>query len=332
MPLTNKQYDAVMRIYDNRQYHNYRVQTMHREEVYERFPKIRELEEQISSLSLQQTEKLLSIDTEDPMQFAKIKKQTLQELREQLTLLREEKEALLTKNGYPADYLELSYTCPDCQDTGYIDRKKCHCFRREEIRLLYSSSRLEAILEEENFSTLSFDVYDEEQRAAIPSIIHICENFINSFDEESQGLLFYGPVGTGKTFLTNCIAKELLDSGHSVIYFTAFQLFEHFSFSQKQEEPETFQEQHEALLDSDLLILDDIGTEMANTFTVSKLFQVLNERTLRRKSTIISTNLSPKDFRDIYSERVFSRITSTCKLVKFTGSDIRIRRKISRSC
>ena len=101
--------------------------------------------------------------------------------------------------------------------------------------------------------------------------------------------------------------------------------------SQKPEDLETFGQRHEALLDSDLLILDDIGTEMANTFTVSKLFQVLNERALRRKSTIISTNLSPKDFRDIYSERVFSRITSTCTLVKFTGSDIRIHRKISRS-
>ncbi len=331
MPLTNKQYDTIMRIYDNRQYHNYRTQTMHQEEVYRRFPKIRELEEEISSFSLKKAEQLFAIEPKDPVQYDQEKKQTLESLRERLVSLREEKKALLKKAGYPADYLEPSYTCPDCQDTGYIGRKKCHCFRREEIRLLYSSSRLEAILEEENFSTLSYDVYDKEQRAAIPMILHTCENFIESFDEESRGLLFYGPVGTGKTFLTNCIAKELLDSGHSVVYFTAFQLFEHFSLSQKQEEAETFGQRHEALLDSDLLILDDIGTEMANTFTVSKLFQVLNERALRRRSTIISTNLSPKDFRDIYSERVFSRITSTCTLVKFTGSDIRIHRKISRS-
>lgn len=331
MPLTNKQYDAIMRIYDNRQYHNYRTQSMHREEVYQRFPKIRMLEEEISSVSLQKAEQLYAIDEQDPAQYSLKKQQTLAKLREQLLNLRAEKETLLQKAGYPADYLELTYTCPDCQDTGYIGRKKCHCFRREEIRLLYSSSQLETILAEENFSTLSYEVYDQEQRAAIPMILHTCENFINTFDEEARGLLFYGPVGTGKTFLTNCIAKELLDSGHSVVYFTAFQLFEHFSLSQKQEEAETFEQRHEALLDSDLLILDDIGTEMANTFTVSKLFQVLNERALRRKSTIISTNLSPKDFRDIYSERVFSRITSTCTLVKFTGSDIRIRKKISRS-
>lgn len=331
MALTNRQYDAIMRLYDKRQYQNYRTQSRHQDEVYQRFPRIRELEEKISSLSLQKIEKLYTLDGNDTEAFDCAKKETLTELKNQLLSLRKEKEALLQKAGYPADYLELSYTCKDCQDTGYIGQKKCHCFRKEEIRLLYSSSRLEAILQEENFSTLSFEVYDEEQRIAIPPIIHICENFIEYFDTEFQGLLFYGPVGTGKTFLTNCIAKELLDRGHSVIYFTAFQLFEHFSLDQKPEDLETFGQRHEALLDSDLLILDDIGTEMANTFTVSKLFQVLNERALRRKSTIISTNLSPKDFRDIYSERVFSRITSTCKLVKFTGSDIRIRRKISGS-
>ena len=324
MPLTNKQYDAIMREYDRRQYHNYRIQCARKDEIYQKIPRIREIEESISSFSMAQAEKLFlseERDSADP--------HALESLRRGLAALRREKELLLKQNGYPADYLEMHYTCPACQDTGYVGSRKCDCFRREEIRLLYSSSRLEEALSRENFSTLSFDVYDEEQRAAMPAIIDACRLFVQTFDGRFQNLMLYGPVGTGKTFLTNCIAKELLDRSHSVIYFTAFQLFELLSPSHTEEND--LRQRSEAVLDSDLLILDDLGTEMLNTFTVSRLFQVLNERALRRRSTIISTNLSLKDFRDLYSERIFSRITSSYTLLKFTGSDIRIRRKISGS-
>ena len=324
MPLTNKQYDAIMREYDRRQYHNYRIQCARKDEIYQKIPRIREIEESISSFSMAQAEKLFLSEersSADP--------HALENLRRGLAALRREKELLLKQNGYPADYLEMHYTCPACQDTGYVGSRKCDCFRREEIRLLYSSSRLEEALSRENFSTLSFDVYDEEQRAAMPAIIDACRLFVQTFDGRFQNLMLYGPVGTGKTFLTNCIAKELLDRSHSVVYFTAFQLFELLSPSHTEEND--LRQRSEAVLDSDLLILDDLGTEMLNTFTVSRLFQVLNERALRRRSTIISTNLSLKDFRDLYSERIFSRITSSYTLLKFTGSDIRIRRKISGS-
>ena len=324
MPLTNKQYDAIMREYDRRQYHNYRIQCARKDEIHRKIPRIREIEESISSFSMAQAEKLfLSEERSSADPHAR------ENLRRGLAALRREKELLLKQNGYPADYLEMHYTCPACQDTGYVGSRKCDCFRREEIRLLYSSSRLEEALAKENFSTLSFDVYDEEQRAAMPAIIDACRLFVQTFDGKFQNLMLYGPVGTGKTFLTNCIAKELLDRSHSVVYFTAFQLFELLSPSHTEEND--LRQRSEAVLDSDLLILDDLGTEMLNTFTVSRLFQVLNERALRRRSTIISTNLSLKDFRDLYSERIFSRITSSYTLLKFTGSDIRIRRKISGS-
>ena len=324
MPLTNKQYDAIMREYDRRQYHNYRIQCARKDEIYQKIPRIREIEESISFFSMAQAEKLFlseERDSADP--------NALEDLRRGLASLRQEKELLLKQNGYPADYLEMHYTCPVCRDTGYVGSRKCGCFHREEIRLLYSSSRLEEALAKENFAALSFDVYDEEQKAAMPAIIDACRLFISTFDDKFQNLMLYGPVGTGKTFLTNCIAKELLDRSHSVVYFTAFQLFELLSPSHTEEND--LRQRSEAVLDSDLLILDDLGTEMLNTFTVSRLFQVLNERALRRRSTIISTNLSLKDFRDLYSERIFSRITSSYTLLKFTGSDIRIRRKISGS-
>lgn len=315
MPLTNKQYDAIMREYDQLQYQDYRQMCQRREEIFQKIPRVREIEEAISSISLAQAERLYDGDLG-----------ALEELKQKLSLLRREKESLLAGAGYSADCLEMQYQCPDCSDTGYIGRKKCHCFRAKEIRLLYSSSRLESMLEQENFSTLSFDVYDEEQKKAMPDIIRSCRQFVDSFDQSFSNLLLYGSVGTGKTFLSNCIAKELLDRGHSVIYFTSFQLFDLFSGTN----PELRRHQ-DALLESDLLILDDMGTELPNSFTVSKLFQILNERALAKRSTVISTNLSLREFRDIYSERTFSRITSSYTLLKFCGSDIRIRKKISRS-
>jgi len=327
MPLTNRQYDAIMRDYDRRQYQNYRRQSAHREEIYKKLPRVREIEESISSCSLSHAERMLASSEEGGAQD---RREVLKNLKNELDALRHEKEHLLTDAGYSADYLDLHYTCPDCKDTGYIGRKKCHCFRKEEIRLLYSDSHMEHVLSEENFSTLSYEVYDEEQQVQMPSVIRICHEFVDTFGDGRRNLHFYGPVGTGKTFLSNCIAKELLDRGYSVIYFTAFQLFELFSASGFTETG-TRSVHYETLLESDLLILDDIGTELANSFTVSKLFQILNERALRRRSTMISTNLSPKNFRDIYSERVFSRITSSYTLVKFCGSDIRIRKKIFRS-
>lgn len=316
MALTNKQYDAIMRGYDRRQYQNYRRQCARVDEIYQLIPRVREIEETISSCSVRQAEKMYDNDPN-----------ALSDLKEQLQALRREKELLLRKAGFPADYLEMHYTCPDCRDTGYIGRQKCHCFRQEEIRLLYSSSRLDSVLSEENFSTLTWDVYDEEQKAAMPAVIQSCQDFINTFDQDPHNLLFYGSVGTGKTFLSNCIAKALLDRGHSVIYFTSFQLFELLS-STGYGDAENFRQCYEALLESELLILDDMGTELPNAFTVSKLFQILNERALSRKATIISTNLSLREFRDIYSERIFSRITSSYTLLKFTGSDIRIRKKL----
>lgn len=317
MALTNRQYDAVMRGYDSRQYQNYRAQRARIEEIYQKIPRIQEIEEAIASVSVRQAEKLIDREPD-----------ALAVLKEELNALRLEKELLLKEAGYSSDYLEMQYTCADCQDTGYIGRRKCHCFRREEIRLLYSSSRLERMLEKENFSTLSYDVYDAEQQAVMPRIIRACRDFIENFDQAFGNLLFYGSVGTGKTFLSNCIARELLDSGHSVIYFTAFQLFELFSQTARRfDDTENFRQCYEALLESDLLILDDMGTELPNTFTVSKLFQILNERALAGKSTVISTNLSLREFRDVYSERIFSRITSAYTLLKFTGSDIRIRIK-----
>ena len=151
--------------------------------------------------------------------------------------------------------------------------------------------------------------------------------FVDTFADEFRNLFLYGDTGVGKTFLSNCIAKELIDKSFSVIYLTAHEFFDTMAKG-KFERDDTAEEMCEHIFDCDLLIIDDLGTELPNSFTVSQLFLCLNERLLRRKSTIISTNLSLESLVEIYSERTFSRITSNYTMLKLTGDDIRIKKKL----
>ena len=210
--------------------------------------------------------------------------------------------------------------------------RRCHCFEQAAINLVYTQSNLKEILERENFSTFSFDYYSADDinpatgRSSLETArdaVAKCHDFIDHFDSTFSNLYLYGDTGIGKTFLSNCIAKELLDRGHSVIYFTAFQLFDILSKGVFKRDEEALLS-HRNIFDCDLLIIDDLGTELSNSFTTSQLFLCINERILRQKSTIISTNLGMNQLADIYSERVLSRISSNYTLLKLFGADIRI--------
>ena len=203
--------------------------------------------------------------------------------------------------------------------------------------LLYTQSNLQEILEKENFSTFSLDYYSSNHKdpltgrsslEAVQTALHICHEFVDTFSEDFRNILLYGDTGVGKTFLSHCIAKEVMDSSYSVIYFSASRLFDVLAknmFGKKEEETD---DSLEYIYNCDLLIIDDLGTELANTFTISQLFSCLNERILRRKSTIISTNLALDDIKTIYSERIFSRISSHYTMLRLTGDDIRIQKKL----
>ena len=296
-----------------------------RKTVYNLIPELENLHNSISKLSVSQARKLLSGDDN-----------ALIELKTELKKLTDKKAELLVSAGFPADYLEPVYECPDCQDTGYIGNKKCHCFQKQIIDLLYSQSNLQEILKRENFDTFSFAYYSDNHidpvtgRSSLANIRNahlVAHEFIDTFTDEFHNLFLYGDTGVGKTFLSNCIAKELIDRAFSVIYLTSFELFDTLAKS-KFEKDAAAEAMCEHIFDCDLLIIDDLGTELANSFTVSQLFLCLNERLLRRKSTIVSTNLSLESLVDIYSERTFSRITSNYTMLKLTGDDIRIKKKL----
>lgn len=317
MALTNSQYDAIMREYEYRQTKNRRLLRERTEFIYKNVDGYRELAESIAAISVSQGRKLLEGDD-----------YALEDLRASLRSLSSMKEQLLTGAGFPADYLAPVYDCPDCRDTGYIDGAKCHCFKQAVIDMLYEQSGIRDMLEKENFSTLSYDYYQGEDLERFLKTVNACRNFINSFDSDYQNLFFYGTVGTGKSFLSGCIAKELIESGHSVIYFSAAGLFETISrnmFDYKNKDDVlSF---NGDLRDCDLLIIDDLGTEYHKAAAPSVLFSLLNQRHLNKKSTVISTNLSLEDLLNRYSDRVFSRITNQYSICKFTGPDIRTFKK-----
>lgn len=317
MPLTNAQYDQVHRIYERRQLEHQRTRNDRLAEIRTRLPEYASLEKEESALQLRKADCLFSGNS------------TLaSDISEQIELLRAKKTNLLTRNGYPEDYLMAQYDCPKCKDTGYIDGQKCQCFSQACISLLYEQSGLRQQLQHDNFSNLSYEYYQGEDLTRFQNAVETCHNFVKNFNSDYRNLFFYGTVGTGKSFLSGCIAKELIEKGNLVLYFSSGKLFNElsrnsFNYSGREE----LTALQNDLYHSDLLIIDDLGTEMTNSFVLSQLFSLLNERHLLHKSTVISTNLSLQELQDRYSDRVFSRITSGYELCKLTGRDIRMYQK-----
>lgn len=326
MALKNSQYDAIMRTYYAKQTANKRILDKHIDEVYSKIPQVEELDMSVSSIALMQARKLLDGDTK-----------AINELKCELDNIAKKKQQLLTRNGFPKDYLELHYDCKDCKDTGYIDSKKCHCFKQATIDLLYTQSNLKEILKCENFDTFSYKWYAKEYIDPksgvnaydnICKVVNTCKAFINNFDTQFENIIFFGDTGVGKTFLTHCIANELIKNAKSVVYLTAIELFDIFAkYEFNHNSEEKGEDYYEHILSCDLLIIDDLGTEVHNTFTNSKLFYCINQRIIDNKSTIISTNLSFNDLVDAYSERIFSRLTSSYSMLKVFGDDIRLKKK-----
>lgn len=322
MALTNAQYESIIRGYERTRDRNRYLLEERRAEVYAAIPEYQPLEESVSTLSVATARRMLSGD-----------ETASQQLHGQLAGLKEKRRQLLISAGFPPDYLEPLCTCPDCRDTGYItsgdgQKEKCHCFRRQELSILYAQSNIQALIAKENFSTLSYEYYTGEDLQHFEAAVALSRNFVQNFKQDYHNLFFYGTVGTGKSFLSGCIAKELLQAGCSVIYFSAAALFDtlaRYTFDSRARE--TLQAFYEDLYSCELLIIDDLGTEVTNSFVTSQLFSCLNERALRRKSVIISTNLSLEELRDRYSDRIFSRITTGFDLCKLTGPDIRICKK-----
>lgn len=325
MGLTNMQYSEIMRVYDSKQLDNVHQTEEKFNAAYEKDARLKEIDDSIASYSVSAAKRLLYGDTK-----------AVSDLKATIAKRRAEREEILATLGYDKNYFEPVYSCPDCKDTGYINGKRCHCLQQAILDKVYTQSNIKNVLERENFSHLSLDYYSNETNSAGNGISELdnmrgavaeCHRFVDEFGQKTQNLLFMGNTGVGKTFLSNCIAKEVLDKGNSVIYFSAFQLFDQLSKSYFKKDADAI-EVNKNIFECDLLIIDDLGTEIVNAFTASQLFLCINERLLRQKSTIISTNLNLSNLAETYSERIVSRISSGYTILKLTGKDIRIQKSL----
>ena len=321
MGLTNAQYDEIVREYNRRQSQERHNREKRRQEVYQAIPEMEELERKIVEVSARRTREAL-LGTGASKGALEVK------------ALRDRRDFLLSQSDFPKDYMDLHYVCRDCKDTGYIGNEKCHCFKQAVLDLLYIQSNIRNVLEQDNFNNFTMKYYDNLQvnkdygmtsYENMESVVRICREMIADFPREHGNLLLMGDVGMGKTFLARCIAKELLDQYFSVLYLSANEFFDRLSRFHYQDPEEEGGEKY--ILESDLLIIDDLGTELSNSLTTSKLFYCINERLLRGKGTIITTNLSLDRIRDIYSERISSRILESYRLCYLFGDDVRMKKK-----
>ena len=293
-------------------------------EVYKKIPRIKEIDRELYNTGLTLAREVLKKGSNAKKIIKKLKERNLD--------LNAEKGELLSVNGYPVDYLTLKYTCKACKDTGYINNSMCKCFKQKLINAAYAQSNLSTILDRQNFDTFDFTYYSTEinekekisPRENMQAILNTCLDFVNNFDHLNQNLLLYGEIGLGKTFLSSCIAKELLDKGKTVFYQTSYKILnilEDYKFNRSNDP--AIKEQTNKLFEVDLLIIDDLGTEYISTYTSSAFFDILNTRLLQNKKTIINTNLSINELADLYTERVVSRLLGHYTPLKFFGEDIR---------
>lgn len=294
-------------------------------EIYEAIPKIKSIDQQIRKLGLN-------------IAMAAIKKPDQAELEmkaieEEIKMLKQDKLIALTEHNIPLNYLDIHYACEKCEDTGFIGSDQCTCYKKELIKTSYEHSNITDVLDRENFDTFDFNVfsneYDESYKKSpkqhMADVHETCLHFVENFKmSNQQNMVFYGQTGLGKTFLCNCIAKSLLDDGYTVLYQTAFRIIDiisQYRFSNPKSDEMRFK--YNMLLKCDLLIIDDLGTEMINSFTTTEIFNIINTRLLEDRKTIISTNFELNQLTENYSERITSRLFGHYDFIPFFGKDLR---------
>ena len=307
-----------------------------KEKIYKEIPRLEEIDDKINKISINKTKSILINQLTNSLNT---------EFENELLKLKEEKENILRKENIDNSYFKPKYECDKCKDTGYItypDKKTemCNCLKQRLINISYNKSNL-SNLQKENFNNFNFNKFSNEvnigkynmnisPRENIRNIKMASENFIKNFENpDTKNLFFTGNTGLGKTYMTNCIANEILKKGRTVLYQTAPVLLENIidnKFNKyKTNNTSDFNNQ---VLNVDLLIIDDLGTECINSMKLSELFTILNSRSLKLNNkvtkTIISTNLSIEKIFNVYEERIGSRIAGFYDIYYFFGDDLRL--------
>ena len=333
--MANSILQKVLMEYDNKKSKEEYLAQQRKKEVYNKEPKLQEIDDKLSKLAISTTKTLIQKNDSD----------LLSKLEKEIDLLIKEKALILEKIGIPETYFLPNYECSICKDTGYIinsdyTSSMCSCLKQKLFDIEYNKCNI-SNLKNQTFNDFSLELYDDKinsdkyklnisPRDNIKKIQEISQNFINNFDNPNEkNLLFTGNTGLGKTFLSSCIANEILLKKKNVLYQTAPVMLDSiidYRFGKSNFDKNMY----DNLLNVDLLIIDDLGTECMNNMKFTELFNIINTRLLNQNhitKTIISTNLSLKNLYDTYDERIVSRIVGNYNICYFFGDDIRFKKK-----
>jgi len=298
---------------------------LRREEVYKEDARLRDLDMDMA--------RLMSSVSLSALKKGGDAAQAVRDAQGQSDAILKSRRDILIGLGYPGDYLDEKFSCPLCRDSGYIEGRPCQClldeYKTESIRLLSSVLNLG----EQSFEHFDLSLYEAPPggdtaavRRTMADIRDMCRQYAEGFDSNSTNLIFRGGTGLGKTFLSACIARVVLDKGYSVVYDTAVSIFEAFEarkFGRDPDESDIAASAVRRYLNCDLLILDDLGTEMSAGYTQTALYTLINTRLINGGKTIISTNLENDELSRRYSPQTASRLQGEYLSLYFQGRDIR---------
>lgn len=290
-------------------------------EAERKIPEIAEIRRRLSETSVELSKLIIKRDGDLRGNFEKLKEQNLQGQ----AMIKK----LLAKNGFPENFLEAQYSCQICNDKGYAGGERCVCYRELLNRLAVEKLNSEANMPKCDFEHFSLSYYDGKNdngmdcRKKMEENFKFCLDYANSFSKDSPSLFLLGKTGVGKTHISLSIAKKAAERGYTAAYGSLLNYLriiekEHFGRSEDNE-TDTMQ----VLINTDLLVLDDLGSEFRSNFYESALYNIINSRINLGLPTIISSNLSTAELQRNYNDRIISRIFGTFTTLLFVGEDVR---------
>ena len=320
MPYRSYVYQKALNILERRRSHAESDLQRRTEEAMQKIPELAEIQQELARTGLSVSTLLFRGENT---------KGELEKLKEKSLALQKRKKELLLKAGLDEDALTIRYVCPVCSDTGFVQNRMCACHRELLKEIERDSIRKEAPIDDCTFDTFKVEYYPEKAAGASVSprekaakILESCRMYAQKFTPQSPNLLFMGGTGLGKTHLSLAIANVALNKGYSVIYGTAQNIFSDLQDENFGRTDNINYNEHD-VLNTDLLILDDLGTEYKNAFSEACLYNIVNTRVLKKKATVISTNFSFEDLERDYNLRVTSRLAGEYSVLVLEGNDIR---------